>query len=291
MPQDMDISPPGTTHSTVTTFLLTLISEHYIPNCSSPPHGSSLNASTSFLTAPSEDVPHHSSPAPALEVDSEFYGTGKSLYQNYHTGLNGDCTFFILTSSTSDVNDILARPCDASGNFLPPGTPPIPLAEQSPDDWSPFRNQIEFETAEFLYSHVQMSAPNINTLLDLWAASLLKHGNQPPFADHKDLYNTIDNIPIGGISWQSFKIQYSGEKPVGPNVPPWMNQQFEVWYRDPREVAQNILTNTDYVNEFDYRPFREYSVDKDEHCYQDFMLGDWAWQQAVCDIIKLASSY
>ncbi|KAG2093479.1 uncharacterized protein F5147DRAFT_747888 [Suillus discolor] len=227
-------------------------------------HSSSLNTSTSFLTASSEDVLHHLSPAPALEVDSEFYGTGKSLYRNYHTGLN-------------------ARPCDASGNFLPPGTPPIPLAEQSPDDWSPFRNQIEFETAEFLYSHVQMSTPNINTLLDLWAASLLKHGDQPPFADCKDLYNTIDNIPIGGISWQSFKIQYSGEKPVGPDVPPWMNQQFEVWYCDPHEVARNILTNPDYVNEFDYHPFHEYSVDKDEHCYQDFMLGNWAWQQA--DII------
>ncbi|KAG1874418.1 hypothetical protein F4604DRAFT_1880883 [Suillus subluteus] len=89
--------------------------------------------------------------------------------------------------------------------------------------------------AEFLYSRAQMSAPNINTLLDLWAASLLKHGDQPPFADHKDLYKTINNILISGISWQSFKIQYSGEKPDGPDVPPWMNQQFEVWYCDPRE--------------------------------------------------------
>ncbi|KAG1866909.1 hypothetical protein F4604DRAFT_1881740 [Suillus subluteus] len=214
-------------------------------------HGSSLNTGTSFLTAPSEDILRHSSPAPALGVDPEFYGA--------------------------------ARPCDASGNFLPPGTPPFPLAEQSPDDWSLFHNRIEFETAEFLYSHAQMSAPNINTLLNLWAVSLLKHGDQPPFADHKDLYKTIDNIPIGGISWQSFKIQYSGEKPDGPDVPPWMNQQFEVWYRDPREVAQNILANPDYVNKFDYCPFCEYSVDKDEHCYQDFMSGDWAWQQA--DII------
>jgi hypothetical protein len=127
-----------------------------------------------------------------------------------------------------------------------------------------------------------MSAPNINTLLDLWAASLLKHGDMPPFADHKDLYKTIDNIPIGGVNWQSFKIQYSGEKPDIPaDVPSWMSQQFDVWYCDPREVARNILANPDYVNDFDYRPFREYSVSKDEHHYQDFMSGDWAWKQAV----------
>ncbi|KAG1766909.1 hypothetical protein EV702DRAFT_1182237 [Suillus placidus] len=183
----------------------------------------------------------------------------------------------------SDANEAPAQPCDASGNFLPLGTPPCSLTEQSPDDWSPFRNRTEFETAEFLYSRAQMSAPNINTLLDLWAASLLKHDDQPPFADHKDLHKTIDNIPIGGVNWQSFKIQYSGEKPAAPDVPPWMNQQFDVWYRDPREVTRNILANPDYVNEFDYRPFREYSLDKDECRYQDFMSGDWAWQQA--DII------
>lgn len=187
--------------------------------------------------------------------------------------------------SSSNANEAPAQPCDANGLFSPPGTPPLPLTEQLPDDWSPFCNRTEFETAEFLYSRTQMSTPNINTLLDLWAASLLKHGNMPPFADHKDLYKTIDNILIGGVNWQSFKIQYSREKPDVLDVPSWMNQQFDVGYRDPREVVCNILTNPDYVNDFDYHPFHEYSVNKDECCYQDFMSGDWAWQQAVCVFI------
>ncbi|KAG1782102.1 hypothetical protein EV702DRAFT_1177148 [Suillus placidus] len=236
-------------------------------------HGSNVLPAQEEDHDTNADAPHLSSPPPtgqfdgdigAPEVDAKFYGMGKNLYHNYHTGLN-------------------AQPCDANGLFLPPGTPPLPLTEQLPDDWSPFRNRTEFETAEFLYSRAQMSTPNINTLLDLWAASLLKHGDMPPFADHKDLYKTIDNIPIGGINWQSFKIQYSGEKLDIPDVPSWMNQQFDVWYRDPCEVARNILANPNYVNDFDYRPFCEYSVSKDEHCYQDFMSGDWAWQQA--DII------
>ncbi|KAG1821798.1 uncharacterized protein BJ212DRAFT_1477638 [Suillus subaureus] len=128
-----------------------------------------------------------------------------------------------------------------------------------------------------------MSAPNINTLLDLWATLLLKHHDHPPFADHKDLYKTIDNILIGGVNWQSFNIQYSGDKPAEPDVPLWMSEWFDVWYHDPHEVAQNILANPDYVNEFNYRPFHEFSVDKDECHFQDFMSADWAWQQA--DII------
>ncbi|KAG1888167.1 hypothetical protein F4604DRAFT_1570125, partial [Suillus subluteus] len=175
------------------------------------------------------------------------------------------------------------RPCDESGDFLPLGTPPCPLAEQSPDDWAPFRNRTEFKMAEFLFSRAQMSAPNINTLLDLWATSLLKLHDHPPFADHKDLYKTIDNIPIGGVNWQSFNIQYSRDKPAEPDVPPWMSEQFDVWYHDPREVARNILANPDYVNEFNYRLFREFSANKDEHHFQDFMSADWAWQQV--DII------
>jgi hypothetical protein len=135
-----------------------------------------------------------------------------------------------------------------------------------------------------------MSAPNINTLLDLWATSLLKHDDHPPFADHKDLYNTIDNIPIGGVNWQTFGVQYSGDKPAEPDVPPWMNERFDVWYCDPREVVRNILANPDYANEFDYRPFREFSVDKNERRFQDFMSANWAWHQAVRPYIKLTSS-
>ncbi|KAG2156834.1 uncharacterized protein EDB93DRAFT_1101258 [Suillus bovinus] len=62
-----------------------------------------------------------------------------------------------------------------------------------------------------------------------------------------------------------------------------MSKQFDVWYHDPHEVTWNILANPDYVNEFDYWPFHEFSVNKDECRFQDFMSADWAWQQA--DII------
>ncbi|KAG0692045.1 hypothetical protein DFH29DRAFT_985968 [Suillus ampliporus] len=249
----------------------------YVPTCllspppaDTDPHHSSLllvpevDANVNGESQQSEYLCLVSNSSFALEVDSEFYGPGKKMYRNYHTGLN-------------------ARPCDESGDFLPLGTPPCPLTEQSPDDWVPFCNRMEFETAKFLFSRTQMSAPNINTLLDLWATLLLKHHDHPPFADHKDLYKTINNIPIGGINWQSFNIQYSRDKPAESDVPLWMSEWFDVWYHDPCEVAWNILANPDYVNEFDYCPFCKFSVDKDEHRFQDFMSADWAWQQV--DII------
>ncbi|KAG1730977.1 uncharacterized protein EDB91DRAFT_1307047 [Suillus paluster] len=58
-----------------------------------------------------------------------------------------------------------------------------------------------------------MSAGDINILLDLWATTLLKHNDKPPFADCHDLYKTIDTTPVGDVKWQLLKVQYTGEKP------------------------------------------------------------------------------
>ncbi|KAG1752172.1 hypothetical protein EDB19DRAFT_1903559 [Suillus lakei] len=129
-----------------------------------------------------------------------------------------------------------------------------------------------------------MSAGDINILLDLWAATLLKYDDKPPFADCHDLHRTVDNTPLGDVKWQSFKVRYTGEKPTS-DVPPWMDQSHDVWYHDPHEVIQNMLGNPNYEKEMDYRPFREYSADGDKQQWQDFMSGDWAWNQAdiICE--------
>ncbi|KAG1856432.1 hypothetical protein F4604DRAFT_1883125 [Suillus subluteus] len=175
------------------------------------------------------------------------------------------------------------HPCDKHGNFLPDGTPPPPTTEpKSCDDWTPFRNHVEFETAEFLYIQNQMPANQADRLLNLWATTLLKHGESPPFADHQDLYATIDSIPLGEVKWQGFSCTYSDEKPDG-SYPPWMDGSYDVWYRDPREVVRNMLANPAYSDEMDYRPYREYSTDGDERQFRDLMSADWAWEQA--DII------
>ncbi|KAG1827440.1 uncharacterized protein BJ212DRAFT_1443481 [Suillus subaureus] len=42
-----------------------------------------------------------------------------------------------------------------------------------------------------------MPAGQIDHLLNLWATTLLKSSGSPPFADHKDLYATIDSIALG----------------------------------------------------------------------------------------------
>ncbi|KAI6101620.1 hypothetical protein EDD16DRAFT_1525815 [Pisolithus croceorrhizus] len=78
---------------------------------------------------------------------SEFIGSGSKLYQNYHLGLNDDA-------------------------------PLPPCAEKAHDDWTPYQNWLEFEHANFLFTHAEMPAKKIDMLLDIWATLLLELGGR-----------------------------------------------------------------------------------------------------------------
>ncbi|KAI0371809.1 hypothetical protein BV20DRAFT_165857 [Pilatotrama ljubarskyi] len=170
-------------------------------------------------------------------------------------------------------------PCDIHGIPLPPGAPPPLHSTQGPNDWFPFRDRIEFETAEFLYKRVQMSQPKIDTLMDLWAASLVQFGGTPPFASHRDMGCVIDSIPHGDVPWESFTVTYNGPLPSTGVVPPWMTQEYEIHFRDPRLATIWMLRNPDFNGEFNVTPYREYNEDGERE-YTNLMSADWAWRQA-----------
>ncbi|KAF8462345.1 hypothetical protein JB92DRAFT_3136774 [Gautieria morchelliformis] len=172
--------------------------------------------------------------------------------------------------------------CNENGDDIPPDTLPPPRgSDQGPDDWTPYANRLEFEVADFLYRRNQMSAGDINFILSLWAASLAIHNDKPPFTKVTHMYDTIDSTPLGDISWESFSLQYNGEIPAD-NVPSWMEADYDVWFRDPRILVHNLVSNPDFKFNFDYTPFQERTTDN-THRFRDFMSGNWAWSQA--DII------
>ncbi|EMD31631.1 hypothetical protein CERSUDRAFT_78076 [Gelatoporia subvermispora B] len=160
------------------------------------------------------------------------------------------------------------RPCDENGKFLPADSPPPPQSnEPDKDNFEPFDDRIHFETADFLYTHNQMSAGDIDFLGHLWAATLLKHKISPPFADHTELYETIDSIKAGDVRWQSRNMKYTGPIADPDSAPKWQTQGYDIWFRDMRQVMRNLLSNPEFDGEFDYTPI-------------DFMSGDWAWGEA-----------
>jgi hypothetical protein len=143
------------------------------------------------------------------------------------------------------------RPCSAEGNFLPPGSPPTPLPAKSRTDWGPFSSRLEFELADFLYSQSQMPAVQIDALLDIWGTSLLQLGGEPLFANHMEMYRTVDNIDLGDVKWSNFTVQYTGVRPPGI-VPSWMEDTYEVYFHDPREVVRSIVANPQFACNMDY---------------------------------------
>ncbi|KAL6305518.1 hypothetical protein BKA93DRAFT_816904 [Sparassis latifolia] len=163
------------------------------------------------------------------------------------------------SSDTQEYHPYInGRPCDENGIYLPNGTPPPPSPAPEPDDWFPYPDRID-------------------TLLQLCAASLVQHQDHPPFADHEELYSTIDSTLLGEVRWESFNLQYEGELPER-NVPSWMTAKYEVHFRNPREVFRNQMGNVDFDGEIDYGPLWEFENGK--HCLKDFMSGNWAWRQA-----------
>ena len=154
-------------------------------------------------------------------------------------------------------------PCDENGNDLPPGTPPLPPPLPPLDEdgeWLPFypySSHQEFELAYFLFKQNQMPASQIDDLMQIWAR-IPSADEDPPFADHGDLYDTIDATTVSDAPWHSFSITYTGECPEG-EVPPWMDAEYDVWYWDPHMVLQNQLANPDFRCEFDYAPYQRFN--------------------------------
>ena len=107
------------------------------------------------------------------------------------------------------IEVILGQVCDEHGRPLPHGTPPTPHeSDKANDDWTPYRDWVQFEVADFLYRQNQMSANDINFVTGLWAASLAPHNDSLLFKNAKDMYDTIDAMPLGNVPWQSFTMNY-----------------------------------------------------------------------------------
>ncbi|KAG1766610.1 hypothetical protein EV702DRAFT_980766 [Suillus placidus] len=172
----------------------------------------------------------------------------------------------------------LGLKCDANGSFIDQDAPPLPHTDAPLTDWTPYNDRAKFETAEFLFTRNQMSAKQIDTLLNLWAATLIKHNDAPPFANHKDMYASIDATPLGDTPWKSFTTCYNGVRPE-QDVPPWMDGQYDVWYRDPLQMVRSMLANSDFDGGIEFSPYRDYTAE-DKRYWKNFMSADWAWNQA-----------
>jgi len=128
-----------------------------------------------------------------------------------------------------------------------------------------------------------MSEGDTYFLLNLMNTLLASHGKHVPFQNHSDMHDTIDATTLGEAPWEHFTLNYNGPLPEGvswEDIPTWMTEEHEVWFRDPVTLLENLLSNPDFKDEFDYTPYQERTADG-SHRFHDFMSENWSWQQAV----------
>ena len=172
----------------------------------------------------------------------------------------------------------VGTPCNEDGSpLLDPESPPPAIEPREPNDWTPYKDRISFEAAEFLYKRRKMSKADIDFLCQLWAASLAQHHDAPPFSNHQELHRTIDATPIGGVPWQSVSFSYDGPQP--PSPPTWMTDEYTIWFREPRLLFKNMLENTSLADFIDYAAFRQFV--NGIRRYENFMSGNFVWKHSV----------
>jgi hypothetical protein len=151
----------------------------------------------------------------------------------------------------------------------------------APTDWSPYQDEVQFRTADFLYRRVEMSAGNINELLELWALDKAKQDELGPFSSYEHMYECIDATRLGDAPWKCFTVGYAGD--IGANDPSWKSAEYEVWYRDPEVVMSQMLDNPYFDGQYDYVPY--IGLDKSgKRRWSDFLSGNFSWRHSVCQI-------
>ncbi|GBE88917.1 hypothetical protein SCP_1403250 [Sparassis crispa] len=94
------------------------------------------------------------------------------------------------------------------------------------NSWSPFNDEVQFKTADFLFRKVEMSQPDIDYLMELWGLSLMKHGDLGPFDSYDHMYAVIDDVAEGSAPWKCFVSQ--GEADLPPNAPNWQSEEYHI---------------------------------------------------------------
>ncbi|KAG2054967.1 hypothetical protein BDR06DRAFT_982212 [Suillus hirtellus] len=170
---------------------------------------------------------------------------------------------------------------------LPPSC--IPQYQPQPMEHHHFNNNISQQPDTDVDSRSDSNnAPPLgayffNELMYIWAkvnGSEGRSGKPPPYANKKDLYDTIDMIYQGNVPWQSFTVQHGDTNSLtgDPSAPQWKLAEYDTWFWDPCMLLCNQLSNPDFKDGFDHAPHQVYG-NNHERVFSDFMSGNWAWNQ------------
>jgi hypothetical protein len=242
------------------------------------------------------DLPPSHSTEPSNRIEG---GSCRNVKMIRHPILNGKyCSGCVLVAvNLFRLIWCIGTPCDIDGKTLPLGTPP-PALDQGEggclNGWSPYRDQLQFETAEFLYKS-ELSQASLKRLFDLWNTSLHPYSDTAPFESLSDLLDTIDATNDGSIPWQSFDLSFKGGNEAtnsndATSTPGWKTDTYNCYFRDPEELVKGILANRGLEDLFDVAAYQEFDSSGKRRC-RDFFSANWVYIQSDVNGRKTKSFY
>jgi hypothetical protein len=152
---------------------------------------------------------------------------------------------------------------------------PGPQSLNSSNQYFPFRDRVAFDAADLLYRRSQLSKLHVDSLMQLWAASLFEHGASPPFSSTHDMLELIDSIKANVVKWQSFDITMLDEST--PDTPSYEKDVYTVPFRDPHEIACEMLAREEFNGHFDDCAYQDFNA-QNERVY---MSACHSWERSV----------
>jgi len=107
----------------------------------------------------------------------------------------------------------------------------------------------EFEVADFLYHRNQMSASDIDTLLNLWGASTGTQGGAPLFQTTETCMILLTQLHLA-TPMESFSLRLMGID-LKAKFSSWMDTDYNFWFCNPHQLVHNIISNPDFKDGFE----------------------------------------
>ena len=173
-----------------------------------------------------------------------------------------------------------------TGEFLPDGSPPPSWNDPAPNNFAPYVSREAYELADLLFRRNQMPEDQINDLMQIWARTL-PVDEDPPFANAPHLYATIDATVLGHIPWELVSAEFQTDNLDEEDInTPWKMKSYDIWFRGPLKIIKVQLGRRDFVGEIDFALKQVRDGETNVRRYQDFMSGEWAWDQVVSGIYQ-----
>lgn len=233
--------------------------EDFIPSTRRPRSESSESSGNQSKRARVEEVEDEDSP-------------GRRYYESYPERVAD-----VLGEGVTEFEDIRARQASSS-------------AAENP--WSPFRDEEEWELAEWLMTETTQKARDkflklpivsghsylVKRFVDSHVIKT-KNRTQTSYSSAYTLKNKIDGLPIGP-GWTCEMVYQTGNDKQADGT--YKVEELELWRRDPVECMKDLMGNPAFRDHISYVPERAFEDEEGQsRVYDEMWSGDWWWKTQV----------